>query len=125
MKFKGVVTKKGANRGDVIEYSPEEKVRAALALALTQHADFDDYLVHPGKITLGKVEISKKGDPLKRLWQNNVYEASGTVEVNRRHKAKDQLMRPLTLNFTIKAEDCLCPNGLPDLKTLGLELLPV
>ena len=125
MRFKGVVMKKGQNRGDVVEFSPEEKVRVALGLALTKHPEFDGFLVTPSKVTLsGNVLTSKKGDPLKRLWQNNVYEASGRVEVSRRDMAKDKLLRPTPYDFVIKVEDCLCHNGLPDLETTSIELSP-
>lgn len=125
MKFKGVVLKKGKTRGDVIEYSPEEKIRVALGVAITSHESFEGHLVHPAKIEVKNVESSSKGDPLKKMWQNNQYEASGRIEVNRRHKEKDRVLRPLSYDFTIKVEDCLCPNGLPDLKTGSLELSPV
>lgn len=126
MRFKGVVLKKGQNRGDVVEYSPEEKIRVALGIALTKHPEFEGYLVTPSKVTLnGNVQTSKKGDPLKRLWQNNHYEASGRVEVSRRDMARDRLLRPVPYDFAIKVEDCLCHNGLPDLVTTDIELSPV
>lgn len=125
MKFKGVETKKGNNRGDVIEYSPEEKIRVALGEAITKHETFADYLVHPAKVQVSNVISSKKGDALKKLWQNNVYEGSGRIDVSRRHKEKDRLLKPLTFDFSIKVEDCLCENGLPDLKTVALQLTPV
>lgn len=124
MRFKGVVTKKGKERGDVIEYSPEEKVRVALAVAITKYPDFEAYLVNPAKVVIEQLQTSKKGDPLKKLWQNNFYEASGRIEVARRHKEKDKILRPVPYQFTIKVQDCLCNNGLPDLDTVSIDLVP-
>jgi hypothetical protein len=125
MRFKGVVTKKGTARGDVIEYSPDEKVRVALGVAITAEAQFSDLLVHPAKIEVKNLHFTAKGDPLKRLWQNNSYEATGRIDVARRDKAKDRILRPATYDFTIKVEDCLCSNGLPDLKTTELKLVAI
>lgn len=125
MRFKGVVTKKGKNRGDIIEYSPDEKIRVGLSVAITSHEAFADYLVNPVKIDVEALDASKKGDPLKKMWQNNLYEARGRVEIARRHKERDRILRPQAFRFSIKVEDCLCVNGLPDLKTTELSLEPV
>jgi hypothetical protein len=125
MKFKGVVTKKGRNRGDVVEYSPEEKVRVALGIGITKSDTFEAHLVHAKNIEIQTLQIHANGDPLKRMWQNNAYEARGRIEVARRHMGKDRILRPQTFDFSIKVEDCLCPNGLPDLKTSELVLDPV
>jgi hypothetical protein len=125
VRFKGVVTKKGKNRGDVIEYSPEEKIRVGLSLGLVEHKDFEDYLVNPVKVEIETMDSGKKGDLFKKMWQNNFYEARGRVEVARRHKERDRILRPQAFRFTIKVEDCLCVNGLPDLRTSELSLEPV
>src|SRR4051812_9461994 len=125
MRFKGVVTRKGRNRGDVIEYSPEEKVRVALGIGISKSDTFEEHLVHAKNIEIQSIQIHANGDPLKRLWQNNAYLARGRIEVARRHMAKDRVLRPQTFDFSIKVEDCLCPNGLPDLKTSELVLDPV
>lgn len=125
MRFKGVVTKKGKNRGDVIEYSPEEKIRVGLGLALAQHESLQEYLVHPAKVEIKGLEVSEKGALLKKLWKNNSYAAWGRVEVSRRHKAKDRILRPETFEFSVQIDDCLCHNGLPELKVVNLELTPV
>ena len=125
MRFKGVVTKKGPNRGDVIEYSPEEKVRVALGIGITQHKEFEELLVYPSKIEIQNVRADTKGDLLKKMWQNNSYEATGKIEVARRHKGRDRILRPKIFSFSIKLEDKLCQNGLPDVKTSELVLEPV
>lgn len=125
MRFKGVVTKKGPARGDIIEYSPEEKVRVALGVAITTREEFSELLVHPAKIEVKNLNFAAKGDPLKRMWQNNAYEATGRVEIGRRHKAKDRTLRPASFDFSIKVEDCLCHNGLPDIKTTELNLVAI
>lgn len=122
MRFKGVVTKKGRNRGDVIEYQPDEKVKVAIGVAITKHEAFNEMLVFPKKTEVKNLLTSAKGGLLKKMWQNNSYEASGRIEIARRHKEKDRVLRPLTFDFTIKLEDCLCPNGLPDLKTVEMSL---
>lgn len=125
MRFKGVVTKKGPHRGDVIEYSPEEKVRVALGIGITEHEKFQDFLVYPSKIEIKNVRADAKGDLLKKQWANNSYEATGRIEVARRHKGRDRVLRPQTYDFSIKLEDKLCQNGLPDVKTSELTLEPI
>lgn len=122
MRFKGVVTKKGKNRGDVIEYSPKEKVQVGLGLALASCEELQDYLVHPVRVDIQDLDSSVKGEPLKKMWQNNTYQAAGVVEVSRRHKEQDRILSPKKYFFSIKIEDCLCANGLPDLKTSELNL---
>jgi hypothetical protein len=124
MRFKGVVTT-GKQRGDVIEYTPKEKLEACLRVALTKHPDFlDCFLVHVKAVSSNPPTVSGKGDLLKGLWQNNHYLGDGQVTVARRCLKRDQVLQPVKLNFTLAFEDTLQENGLPDFNIVSLDLLP-
>ena len=123
MRFKGSV-KSGKNKGDVIEYSAEEKAAEAVKLGIISHEMFKGYLVYVEKMTLdnGSISASPVGEKFKKLWANNTYSAKGQVTVARRHAARDKMVSAVTVGFVVKFRDALQENGLPDLKIDSLTL---
>lgn len=116
MKIKGV--KATDNRGDPIEYSPEEKVPLAVHDALGEHEISKDFLtyVNPKEVKVTNMSFNVKGEKLEGMYQNNTYRAEGTAVVNRRKKKTNQVHEPKTVNFKIEFEDCLDEISMPELK---------
>jgi hypothetical protein len=116
MKIKGVKAKD--NRGDAVEYSPEEKVPLAVHDASCVAEEFKGFLtfVKPEDVKVEKMTFGKKGDPLEGRYQNNSYVAEGSAIINRRKKETNQVHQPKTLKFKIEFHDCLDEISMPDLK---------
>jgi len=118
MKIKAV-HKRGRKRGEPVEYEPQEKIPLAVQDAVVDH--FDGRMCWVRNVVLGKFTHTIKGNPLKRKWQNNVYDAEGTADFNFREIKTGHIRPKKTLKFKIKFEDCLDYIGQPDLKVLKFE----
>lgn len=121
MKIKGVHrTKK--NYGEIIEFSAEEKAPLALKDAVAVYPDFDGkHMTYVRNVNLQNVSSSQKGEPLKGMWQNNLYYANGTAILHRRSLKTQSdgtfpMLQPLHVEFEIEFEDVLDNIGQPDLK---------
>ena len=122
MKFKGVYAS-GKRFGEIIEFSPAEKVAPALQDAIIVDKKFKDKEhVWIRDVVTSDVSEVKKGNPLDGQFANNIYTAKGTATIHRRSLAKDCLLQPRKYLFEIKFEDCLDPINQPDLNTISLEL---
>ena len=122
MKFKSV-QRGGPRAGEVIEYSPEEKVPAVLQDAVIDHESFKDKEhVWVRDVKLDKLDFISKGDPLKGKYANNRYDASGTFTIHRRSLKNDSLMQPRKRLFRVKFDDVCDSLGKPDLAVIEFEL---
>jgi hypothetical protein len=119
MKIKGV--QGGKKKGDPIEYSPDEKVPLAIQDAINSNNSFPGYSVFIKTTKIDKNIVAPNGDKLKGLWGNNSYSARGNVVFGKINQ-KGQPVNDAKLNFSIKFNDVLDSNGLPDLNVVSLEM---
>lgn len=120
MRFKTVT--KGKNAGEVVEFSSEEKVPAALQLAVTEDPQFEEFRVHIRDLIINNLRFEAIGNPLNKKWQNNQYFVSGTAVFHRRKIKNDQVLQPRKWDFDLEFKDCLDEMGLPDLQPTKLVL---
>jgi hypothetical protein len=123
MKIKGV-RRDGANLGDVIELSAEEKVPLTLQDGLSNFKEFEGKcLAWFTDLALQDVSFSSKGAALKDLWQNNRYSATGRIMLHKRMLSPDRLVTPKPFRFSLEFEDCLDNMGQPDTLVTKLTLM--
>lgn len=112
MKFKGVT-----KEGNVIEFSPEEKVPVALQDAVIEYPRFKGKEhVWIRDVAIDGVDYNSRGDKLNGAYENNMYSAWGLATFHRRSLKGDTLLTPVRHSFRIRFEDTLDHIGQPDLK---------
>jgi hypothetical protein len=102
------------NGGEVIQCTPEQRVKAAVTAAAADY--WDNHVTYVSNVNVKELAANMAGDKLKRKYDNNRYVASGTAIVGRRELTTDTLLNPREVDFEIAFNDCLDENGLPDLK---------
>lgn len=121
MKIKGV---KGGRRqrGDVVEYTPEEKIPLAVKDAV-KALNKDDMVYWADKVVVKNHQVHPKSpDALKKKargrdrFANNVYTADGEVTVRPCNHIINKLKPKQSGTFKITFEDFLDNMGMPDLK---------
>jgi len=117
------IKRDGNNAGEITELSAEEKVPLTLTDALARH-DWEDIKASAWftDIALTSVRFFPKGDLLKGKWQNNTYQATGSIKLHLRRLDPDRLMAPKTKTFSLEFTDALDPIGQPDTKVVSLTL---
>jgi hypothetical protein len=121
-RVKGVLKAKGV-RGNIVEYAPSEKIPIAVKYALALHLKekgFSPAVV--GNPVVDDFTSSKKGDLLKKKYQNNNYTARGSITYFLREIATDKAFEKQTSVFDLKFEDELDQNGTPSMKIVKFEL---
>jgi hypothetical protein len=121
-RIKGTHKTKG-KRGDIIQYEPSEKVPLAVKLAIADHfraKGFSPAVIDPIKID--EFTCNKKGDLLKKVFQNNTYSATGQITYFLREHTADVAHEKQTNPFSIKFEDALDEHGTPLMKVTNFEL---
>lgn len=128
MEIKGI--KGGSQKGEPIEYTPQEKVPIAIQKALAldgigHQGNFDGQLVMVDKdsVKLDKFNYNPKGEPLKDKWQHNNYSAEGEVLVRLRNIESDFARKPRKIKFRTRFHDILDGWGQPDLTVTDFELI--
>ena len=114
MRIKGIKT--GKNKGDVIELTPEDKLKEAVKMACSEGKHFDGYLTWATNIKTKDLNVVSAGSPLKGKYANNLYTAAGSAAINFRNIAKDQVEPPKTMDFEVKFKDVTDSWGMPDLE---------
>jgi hypothetical protein len=124
LKFKSIIVdKKNKNYGDPIEYTPEEKIPVALQMAVAESPIYKDkFLVAVTGVTVTSYTFAPLGEKLNKKFANNVYEAFGTAQLNKRNVHTNSMARPENKSYTLKFEDCLDPNGLPEFRIVSLRM---
>jgi hypothetical protein len=125
MRIAGVKTGH-KDRGEIIELPHPQKLEEALKMEVAKlsekNEEFKGHLTWARNVKTAEFSFTSKGALLKDKWQNNVYSATGTVEINIRRLSPDRLLNPKTKEFSIKFEDALDNWGMPDLKVTSLVL---
>ena len=115
MKIKGVSPgSKTKRRGDIIEYSPEEKIPLAVKDAVHAMAPEGEVFI----VTDVKVKSHHsipRSIPNPKGFANNSYMAEGTVSFQRHTLADSKLFPAQPMDFKIEFEDKLDDLGQPDL----------
>ena len=119
MKIKGIKT--GAQRGDIIQLGPKEKVAEAVKSHIPSMSAPSE-LWWAEDVTVGEVSITK-GRPIKKDYENNTYQATGTFKVRKLKQADgtDKLLKVVPMSYKIILKDILDKNGMPDLEVLTYE----
>ena len=117
MKIKGVSTGKtrGTTKGDPIEFSPAEKFPLAVKEAVRDLSTLEEAR-WAELVTITSSHFTPRAVKQAGSFQNNAYEAKGTVKVRVHHHKTDRLFRATAHDFKIEFEDCLDAHGIPDLK---------
>ena len=102
------------NGGEVIQCSPEQRVKAAVTAAAADY--WENHITYVSGVNVKELVTNMAGDKFKKKYDNNRYVASGTVTVGRRELTTDTLLNPREVDFEIAFNDRLDENGLPDLK---------
>lgn len=118
MKIKGVTG--GKNKGNPIEFSPQEKPEVVLKAEVPLKAD-EGQLWYVTKVSVADLHYSARGTKGAKFADNS-YSAEGSLEVSRVRMKDDKLLKPATKQFKIKFEDCLDGMGQPDMKVTELTL---
>lgn len=121
MQIAGVYTDK-ARRGDPKEFSPDEKAPRAVKKALADKFTKDGFSATPTDVTVTSLSYQKKGDPLKKSFQNNRYEVAGTVRFFLRDMERDITHEQQLCAYTLSFEDMLDDNGLPEFKIVDFKV---
>ena len=124
MKVKGIVNS-GSKKGSVIELSPDEKVLEAVKEGVTGTNDLENIHWVEGKIRKLELNTISAGQPLRGLFVNNYYEASGEVSITRSNAVKDKKFPRKPYSFVVVFQDVLDSWGQPDLKIEKFELTKV
>lgn len=118
MLIKGVTG--GKEKGNPIEYSPEEKFPLAIQKFLGQQAPEGQMFM------FSKVELADKSFTAQGLndkgYANNAYLASGKVWYKVLDIAKDKLFPEKSCEFSIHFVDSTDEFGVPDIKLVDLKL---
>jgi len=123
MKIAGIAG--GKNRGNIVELTEEKKIKSAVGAGLVFWANsFKEgkYLAFGTDVDIKTQSSSPHGNPLKKLWANNVYRAKGTLILHLRDKAKDICLEAKPKDFEIEFYDCLDSLGMPDVDVKHLTL---
>ena len=125
MKIKGV--KGGANRGDPLEYTAEEKVPLAVQEAAIKHADFAGHSVPTTKCQIVQLEYKPRNEKLRdnRPYQNNSYHCDGVAVFHLRSQKTGRLFEGKRLAFEIDFEDTVDDIGMPDIKITNFKTSPL
>ncbi|NDC24982.1 MAG: hypothetical protein EB078_10550 [Proteobacteria bacterium] len=118
MKIKGVTG--GKNRGNVVEYTPEEKPEVVVRDHIPTVAPTDE-LWFATKVDVTSLQHSPKGIGNK-TYADNAYQAEGEVVIRVLKTTTDEYLTPRTKHFSVEFEDCLDGNGQPDMKVTKFEL---
>lgn len=127
MKIKGIHRKPnrktGKRAGDVIEYSPEEKIPLAVKEAVINQAPEGCQWL-PCDIAVDKfnfIPLKNKAIEDKRF-TSNAYSANGKVYIKTLVHKSDKLFPKKEHSFSIKFEDALDYLGQPDLEVTEFNL---
>lgn len=115
MKIKGIKT--GTLRGEIIEYSPTEKIEPVVKELVPSLAPAGEvwWAENVNPIELDIIH----GKPLTRGYAGNTYIA--TVSFHVRPMRNDRLYRGIPKKMKITFKDILDKNGLPDLEVVKYE----
>ncbi len=118
MKIKSI--KGGKSKGEVVEFSPEEKIVIAVKEAVSKGSKEGEIAWAESTEVLQKsnfdLEKSKSG------YQSKQYKASGKVIVSAM-RAEDSRKWPSKKNsFNIEFKDVTDANGMPDLEIISFKL---
>jgi len=120
MKIKGV-RKDKKHYGDIVELSSEEKAKAIVQEGIAQEEEEKGYRSFLKDLNIKELVQASNGSKLKKLYENNLYKASGTATLVRRRMETNALLEPKSVKFKIEFHDVLTHNGVPDLKITKLE----
>jgi len=121
MKIKGVSSVKG-RRGQVIEFSPEEKVPLAVKESINALSVVGKKICWAETITVDNLEYSPIGTKESK-YTTNSYKASGTVECRTQNTEKNRLYPVKQYKYKIEFVDVTDELGLPDLKIDKFEMI--
>lgn len=128
MKVKGIVTqkydkKRNLHRGDVIEFSADEKAILAVKDAVKQSSVLGETQVWAEGIVLdGNLTTSAKGEKFHKKYTNASYKTKGTVVIRTLNVKTNKLKPAVTHKFSIEFCDCLDELNQPELKVDSFEL---
>jgi len=119
IKIKGVRLDKG-RRGDLIELDPKDKILIAVKVGASKYDQ--NFVISADQIKVGQMRMSPNGDKLKKLYQNNLYNAEGEAVFTYTRRTTGVMLEPKKKKFKVEFCDCLDHNGIPEFDIKSFEI---
>ncbi len=102
-------------KGNPVEFTPNEKPEIVLKSHIpSERTEGEAWWLEECKIE--SLDFQPNGAAIGKGFANNNYSCSGTVKIGRLRLNDDTKIESKNAKFSMRFEDCLDNNGMPDMK---------